>query len=69
MARLSDRLRELRHDAGKTQERLAWDADIDPRRYAAIEAGRVPNVTLATLTGIAKGLGITLSELLEGVGP
>lgn len=69
LERLADRLRELREEAGKTQEQVGWDAQIDPKRYAAIENARAANVTLATLTGIAKALGVTLSELLEGVGP
>ena len=68
VAKLADRVRQLRRAKGLTQEELGWSGGIDPKHVAAVERGAT-NPTLSTLLGIAKALGVTLSELLEGVGP
>jgi DNA-binding XRE family transcriptional regulator len=66
LARLGRRVRRLRNERGLTQEDAAGKASLDPKHFQEIEAGRV-NVTVASLVGIAKALGVTLAELFDGV--
>jgi transcriptional regulator with XRE-family HTH domain len=57
------RLKELRLKKGMTLEQLAFEADIELSQVHRVEKGKI-NPTLTTLMALAKGLGITLSELL-----
>lgn len=66
LGRLGRRVRRLRNDRGLTQEDAADRASLDPKHFQAIEAGKI-NVTVASLVGIAKALGVTLAELFENV--
>ena len=66
LRRLGRRLRSLREAAGLTQVQLAERAAIDEKHYQTMEGG-LSNVTFATLVAVAKALGVTLVELLEGV--
>lgn len=61
------RCRALRARTGLSQERFAQEAGMDRTYYASIECGR-RNVTLSKMKQIADALGVSLSELLEGVG-
>lgn len=61
------RCRRLRAAAGVSQERFAQSVGMDRTYYASIETG-LRNVTLYKMKQIADGFGVTLSELLEGVG-
>jgi len=49
-----------------TLEALAERAQLSPQHLLDIEHGRT-NVTLASLTGIARGLSLRLRELFESV--
>lgn len=61
-----DRLRELRRERGWTQEQLAEAAGMDRSFIADIERGaRFPG--LERCWRIADGLGITLSEMFDGL--
>jgi transcriptional regulator with XRE-family HTH domain len=61
-----DRLRDLRHQRGWTQERLAEATGLDRSFLADVERGaRFPG--LDTCWRIADGLGITLGELFDGL--
>jgi transcriptional regulator with XRE-family HTH domain len=40
--------------------------ELDPKHFQAIEYGR-SNVTVASLVGVARALGVTLTELFKGV--
>lgn len=60
--RLGDRVRRLRKKLGLTQAALAERAGIEAKYLGQIERAET-NTTLAMLDRIAKGLGITLSEL------
>lgn len=62
---LSEKIRELRKEKGYSQEKLARKADVSMRTINIIEAGKITNPHVDTVTKIAKGLGIELSELLE----
>ena len=60
------RCRELRDRTGLSQENFALSIGMDRSYYASIEVG-IRNVTLVNMNKIARGYGISLSELLLGV--
>ena len=63
---LGARVRRLREAKSWTQEVLAERADLDRSYIAGIEAGlRNPSVKAAAK--LARGLGVSLSELFESV--
>lgn len=66
LRRLGRRVRELRIERGLTQEEAAAAAALDAKHFQAIEAGQ-SNVTMATLVGVTSALGVSLSQLFEGV--
>ena len=57
------RLKELRLKKGMTLEQLAFEADIELSQVHRVEKGKI-NPTLTTLMALAKGLDITLAELM-----
>jgi transcriptional regulator with XRE-family HTH domain len=66
LAALAKRMKELRKKRGLSQEAFADHAGLHRVAVGWIEQGRrVPS--LKTLVKISHGLGISLSELLEGV--
>jgi transcriptional regulator with XRE-family HTH domain len=61
--KVSDRLRERRHELGRTQEQVAQDADMNVTQYNAYERGRsLPSSV--TLPRLAKALETTPQTLL-----
>jgi transcriptional regulator with XRE-family HTH domain len=64
--RLGRRVRTLRLGLQLTQERAATLAHLDPKHLQTIEAGKT-NTTVASLVGLARALGVPLSELFEDV--
>jgi XRE family transcriptional regulator, regulator of sulfur utilization len=66
LRRLGRRVQELRRERGLSQERAAEQAGLDARHLQSIEAGE-SNVTIATLLGLVRSFGLTLSELVAGV--
>jgi transcriptional regulator with XRE-family HTH domain len=59
---LGTRIRALRGEANLTQERLAWDCDLDKGYLSQVEAGkRIPSVPVLAM--LAKRLGIELADL------
>lgn len=72
--RLGDVLRQLRNERGLSQESLAYQAGITKNQLQLIEAGRASgrkeevgpsNPRMATLSGLADILGVTVADLLE----
>ena len=59
-------VRRAREAKGLTQERLAERADLDSTYISGIERG-VRNASLHSLVRVAKGLGMPLAKLCEGV--
>lgn len=57
-------IRALRQEKEFTLEVLAERAHLSPQHLLDIEHGRT-NVTLASLAGIARGLGVRIRELVE----
>jgi len=61
--RIGVRIRALRQEAKVTQERLAWDCDLDKGYLSQVEAGkRVPSVPV--LVAIARRLRLEPADLL-----
>ena len=56
------RIRALREEGDLTQERLAWECDLDKGYVSQIEAGkRLPS--LPVLQALAKRLGVELADI------
>ncbi len=60
------RLRELRQSRGLSQEKLGFETGLDRTYISGIERG-VRNVSLLNLAKLGSALGVSLSELFEGV--
>ena len=67
LLKLGKRVRVLRLDRGWTQEELAHRSGLNRSYMSDIERGR-SDVSLSTLQKIARPLGISLAELLTGIG-
>jgi transcriptional regulator with XRE-family HTH domain len=63
---LGDRIRELRQKTGLSQEKFALKIEMDRTYFASVEAGR-RNIAIYNIKKTADGLGVTLSELFEGL--
>ena len=64
---LGKRLQELRKErTGLSQEKFAFKIEMDRTYYASVEAGR-RNISIVNIKKIADGLGVSLSELFEGI--
>lgn len=63
---LGRRIRKLRQQTGLSQERFALKIGMDRTYLASVEAGK-RNIAICNIKKIADGLGITLSELFEGI--
>jgi transcriptional regulator with XRE-family HTH domain len=66
LTRFGRRVRALRTARGQSQEAFAEACGIDRTYISGIERGR-RNVGLKNIAVIANALGVTLSELFEGV--
>lgn len=60
------RIKELRNIAGLSQEKFALKIGMDRTYFASVEAGK-RNVAIINIKKIADGLGVSLSELFEGL--
>lgn len=63
---LGKRIRELRQQAALSQEKFALKIGMDRTYFASVEAGK-RNISIVNIKKIADGLGVTLSELFEGL--
>lgn len=64
--KIGNRVRELRAKQGWSQEEFAARCKIHRGHMGQIERGE-KNVSIATLVKISKGLGMTVSAILNGV--
>ena len=64
--RVGNRIRELRSQTGLSQEKFALKIGTDRTYFASVELGK-RNIALKNIEKIANGLGVTLSELFEGI--
>jgi transcriptional regulator with XRE-family HTH domain len=67
LAALSRNVKSAREVAGLTQDQAADGAEMQPAVYSRIERGEV-DPRLSSLVKIAGALGVTVSDLLRGVG-
>ncbi len=63
---LGNRIRSLRLQVGLSQEKFALKIGMDRSYFASVEAGR-RNISLYNIKKIANGLGVSLSELFQGL--
>ena len=63
---LGDRIKELRQKTGLSQEKFALKIEMDRTYFASVEAGR-RNIAIVNIKKIADGLGVSLSDLFEGL--
>jgi transcriptional regulator with XRE-family HTH domain len=63
LEKFGQKLKDLRQQKGLTLEQLAFEADIELSQVHRAEKGKI-NPTLTTLKALAKGLGMTLTELM-----
>jgi transcriptional regulator with XRE-family HTH domain len=61
-----ERVKARRVELGLTQERVAHDAELSWTFYASIERGE-RNVGLTSLVRIARRLGVTPGQLVDGL--
>lgn len=63
--KLAKRIRELRLQLDLTQEQAAKQCQIDYKTYQAYEGKAPPDLRLSTLEKLAKGLRVSLADLLS----
>ena len=63
---LGIRIKNLRNKIGISQEKFALSIGMDRTYFASVEAGK-RNISICNLQKIAVGLGVSLSELFEGI--
>jgi len=56
-------LRQLRQQAGLSQEKLAFDAELDRNYVSLLELGR-NSASVKTIFKLAPALGVTVAELM-----
>ncbi len=66
LKRFGDRVRQLRKDGGYSQEAFADECGLDRTYMGGIERGE-RNLALRNIGKIAEALGISISNLMEGV--
>jgi transcriptional regulator with XRE-family HTH domain len=66
LVQFGQNLRALRLRSGLSQEELAHESGLDRSYVGGVERGE-RNVSLLNIVRLAKALGISTSELLEGV--
>ncbi len=66
LRQFGQRVRKLRKEQGYSQESLGAACELDRTYIGGIERGE-RNVSLENIKAIADTLGITLSELMEGI--
>ena len=63
---LGARIQELRKQMELSQEKFALKIEMDRTYYASVEAGK-RNISVKNIKKIADGLGVSISELFEGI--
>ncbi|HLO71669.1 MAG TPA: helix-turn-helix transcriptional regulator [Flavipsychrobacter sp.] len=66
LKKLDERIKEIRTEKGMTLKDLAHTIGKDPQSISRVELGK-SNPTFIYLTEICEGLGIEVSELVQGL--
>lgn len=64
--KLGQQIRTLRNKTGLSQEKFALSIGMDRTYFASVEHGK-RNISIQNIEKIANGLGVSLSELFEGL--
>jgi transcriptional regulator with XRE-family HTH domain len=64
---IGERMKQLRAAADLTQQDVAQRGGLALSAVAQLEQGTATDPRMTTLLRIAKGLGVTLTELMDGV--
>jgi transcriptional regulator with XRE-family HTH domain len=59
-----EKLKEIRQSKGFSQEKLAWEANIEPMQISRIERGII-NTSLSQITNLANALKISPAEFFN----
>ena len=62
---IGDKIKQLRNKQGLTQDELARKADLPYTTLTKIETNVITKPSIQTVMKIAKGLGISLDELMK----
>lgn len=62
---IAKNIKKCREKLGISQDKLSRLADVGYNVIIKIESGATPNPTIETMTKIAKGLGVSLDELVK----
>ncbi len=63
--KIGDKIKRIRNKKGLTQDALAKKAEIPYTTLTKIESNVITKPTIQTVEKIAKGLGVTIDELLK----
>lgn len=63
LIKFGERLKTIRNERNMTLEQLAFASDVEISQVHRIEKGSI-NPTLSTLSALAKGLDMTIAELI-----
>ena len=62
---IGDKIKQIRNKQGITQDELARKSEIPYTTLTKIESNVITKPTIQTVIKIAKGLGITIDELIK----
>lgn len=62
---IAENVKKYRNKIGVSQDRLSKLADVTYNTIIKIESGANTNPTIETISKIAKGLGVTVNDLLD----
>jgi len=62
---IGDKIKQLRNKQGLTQDELARKSDLPYTTLTKIESNVITKPTIQTVIKIAKGLGISLDDLMK----
>ncbi len=64
-ANIGDRIKRIRKKKGLTQDALARKAELPYTTLTKIESNVITKPTIQTVAKIAKGLGVTIDDLMK----
>ncbi|HNV97598.1 MAG TPA: helix-turn-helix transcriptional regulator [Candidatus Paceibacterota bacterium] len=62
---IGDKIKQLRHKKGLTQDELARKAELPYTTLTKIESNVITRPTIQTVVKIAKGLGVSIDDLIK----
>lgn len=65
LPKIARNIKKHRERLGISQDRLSKLADVTYNVIIKVESGATPNPTIETVAKIAKGLGVTVDDLLK----